>query len=280
MVAPPGPPFVAPPGACDCHLHIYDERFALAPTALGVPRPAPVDAYRAARDALGIVRSVIVQPTAYGADNACTLDAIAALGPSARGVAMVTADVGDDELARLTAGGIRGFRMRAFPAGVLGFDDLERTAARAHAYGWHVDLEMDGRLLAEREAMLARLPGRIVVDHIGKFMQPVALDHPGVAALLRLIARGRTYVKLTAPYDSSRTGPPDWADLAPLVRHLVRLAPERLVWASNWPHVTLPPDERPDDTAWLTRLADWVPDVDTRRRILVDTPAELYGFDP
>jgi D-galactarolactone isomerase len=270
--------FAPPPGSCDTHIHIYEPGFPVAPTAVAGPPAAPLADYLKARAELGLSRTVVVQPTAYGGDNSCTLAAVAAMGASARGVAMIGPDVADAELARLDAGGIRGFRMRTFPGGILPLQALEAVAARVATYGWHVDLEMDGRLLADAESLLKRLPLPVVVDHIGKFMQPVPLDHPGVRTLMRLLEGGKTYVKLTAPYDSSKSGPPDYADLAPLVELLLRSAPERLVWASNWPHATLPPERRPDDAAWLDRLFDHVPDEAGRRKILVETPAAIYGF--
>jgi D-galactarolactone isomerase len=233
--------------------------------------------YLAIRARLGLTRAVVVQPTAYGADNSCTLAAIAAMGAQARGVAMVTGEESDGELERLAQAGITGFRFRTFPGGVLTWDNLDRMAARAQEFGWHTDIEMDGRTLPEHEAAIARLPGTLVIDHVGKFLEPVPLDHPGVAVLLRLIESGRTYVKITSLYDSSRSGPPDYQDLAPLVALLVRTAPERLLWATNWPHAALAPDQRPDDAAWLDLMSEWM-DETTRRKMLVDNPAALHGF--
>lgn len=266
----------APPGACDCHLHVYEPGYPLAPTALAAPPPGPLSDYIKLRDRLGLTRAVLVQPTAYGADNSCTLAAIAALG-EARGVAMVTGDETDAELERLAQGGIRGFRFRTFPGGVLPWEKLDRMAARAQEIGWFTDIEMDGRTLPDHEAALARLPGRLVIDHIGKFLEPVPPDHPAVAVLMRLIDSGRAYVKITSPYDSSRTGPPDYADLAPLVAALVSAAPERLLWATNWPHAALAADKRPDDGAWLDLMRQWMPD-EVRVKMLVDNPAALFGF--
>jgi D-galactarolactone isomerase len=150
-------------------------------------------------------------------------------------------------------------------------------AARVHAFGWHVQLQLDGRKLADREATIRALPGRFVIDHVGKFLEPVGVDHPGFLALLRFLDTGRCWVKLSAPYETSKVGPPTYADVAVLAKALVSHAPERMLWASNWPH----PSERahpPDDALLLDLLLDWAPDAATRRRILVDNPAPLYGF--
>jgi D-galactarolactone isomerase len=100
--------FDLPSRACDCHVHIYDDRFALAPSATFRPRHSPVAAYRAMQVALGLQRAVLVQPTGYGLDNVCLLDALAQMGDTARGVAVVSVDVHDDELQRLHAAGVRG----------------------------------------------------------------------------------------------------------------------------------------------------------------------------
>jgi D-galactarolactone isomerase len=266
-----------PPGTCDCHMHIYDPAFPLAPTAIAAAPPGLLRDYLKLRARLGIARSVVVQPTAYGADNSCTLAAIDAMGASARGIAMVTGDETDGELERLALAGIRGFRFRTFPGGVLPWEKLDRMAARAQDFDWFTDIEMDGRTLPEHEAAIARLPGRLIVDHIGKFLEPVALDHAAVSALLRLIDSGRTYVKIASPYDSSRSGPPRYADLAPLVALLVERAPERLIWATNWPHAALAVDQRPDDAAWVDLMSEWMND-DVRHKMFVDTPAALFGF--
>jgi D-galactarolactone isomerase len=266
-----------PAGTIDCHMHIYDPAHPLAPTALAAPPPGALSDYLKLRERLGIARTVVVQPTAYGADNTVTLNAIATMGRSARGIAMVTGEETDGELERLSAGGMRGFKFRALPGGVLPQGRLERMAARAQELDWITDIEMDGRTLPDNEAQIMRLPGRLIIDHIGKFLEPVPLDHPGVGVLMRLVASGRTYVKIASPYDSSRSGGPKYADLAPLVALLVREAPDRLIWASNWPHAALTVEQRPDDAAWLDLMTEWM-DETTRHKMLVDNPAELFGF--
>ena len=266
----------APAGACDCHIHIYDAAMPLAPTANG-PGPAWADvaAYRAVQSQLGTSRAIVVQPTAYGTDNSCTLAAIAALGrDETRGIAVVDQGVSDAELARLTQAGIAGARFQMLPGGAIPWEALEPLAARIADFGWHVQLQMDGRLLAEREALLARLPGRLVIDHVGKFLEPVTVDHPGFRALLRLLDNGRTWLKLAAAYEVSKAGAPLYEDVGALAKAAVAAYPERMVWASNWPHVSV--TALPDDAMLLDLLLDWAPNEATRRRILVDNPAELY----
>lgn len=274
------PRLKAPPGACDTHMHIYEDRFPVAPTALLKPPPATVADYRKLQQRLGLTRTVIVQPSTYGTDNRCTLEAMAALGDNARGVAVVDTSASDDELARLTKAGMRGIRFHMLKGGALPWDILDTMAARVHAFGWHVQLQLDGRELPERESVLKRLPGTLVVDHVGKFLEPVTLDHPGFRVLARLVEGGRTWVKLSAPYEVSKKGPPNFDDVGALAKALIKMAPERMVWASNWPHPSVPKHEAPEDAMLLDTLLDWAPDEATRRRILVDNPAQLYGFGP
>lgn len=271
------PRLEAPPLACDTHMHIYEKRFPLVPDAVPPPE-APVAAYRLVQQRLGIARAVVVQPNAYGKDNRCTLEAIAALGlDRARGVAVIDAATADAEIEGLTRAGIRGIRFHLMPKGYLGWDVIETLSARVQGFGWHAQIQLNGREFPDREAVLRRLPGTIVVDHVGRFHAPVPLDHEAFRALQRLVDTGRFWVKLSAPYESvSRDGPPLWRDVGALAKALIRQAPERMLWASNWPH----PGQKspPDDADLLDLLLDWTPEEATRRGILVDNPAQLYGF--
>jgi D-galactarolactone isomerase len=270
------PKLVAPPGATDTHIHIYD---ASVPAAPGTPMPGTrtVEEYLAMRNRLGLSRVVVVQPNAYGADNTVTMNAVAKLGPSARGVAVVKANVPEAELDRLTKGGMRGVRFMTLNGGTLGLDALDRITARVQPFGWHAQIQLDGRELPDRWEQIATVPGRFVIDHTGKFLEPVPTDHQAFKALLKLVDTGRCWVKLSGPYETSRTGPPHYEDVARLARALIAHAPERMMWASNWPHPTAPGGP-PDEAALLDLLLDWAPDESTRRKILVDNPAELYGF--
>jgi D-galactarolactone isomerase len=274
------PRLQAPAGACDCHMHFYDaaERYPVAPTAAFLPPPVRVADYRALQERLGLARVVVVQPSAYGADNRCTMDAVAELGGAARAVVVVEPGVTDEELERLTRAGARGIRFHMLRGGVLAWAVLEGMAARVHPFGWHVQLQCNGRELPERAPMLERLPGDLVIDHVGRFMPPVPLDHEAFNCLLDLLEAGRTWVKLSAPYESSRAGPPAYEDTTALAQALVRAAPERMLWASNWPHPGQTDPAIRDDAHLLDLLIEWAPEEATRNRILVDNPAALYGF--
>lgn len=266
-----------PDGACDTHIHVFDPAMPVAATALG-PGPdwARADAYRAIRDRLGLSRAVVVQPTAYGTNNSCTLAAIAELGSAqTRGIAVIDDGVTDTELRRLHERGIRGARFQMLPGGALPWAMLAPVAARIAPLGWIIQLQMDGRLFAEREEQIRKLPCRVVIDHTGKFLEPVTVLHPGFQALLRLLDRGSVWLKLAAPYEVSRTGAPDFADVAVIGRAAAVRFPERLVWASNWPHIGVA--HPPDAVDLLEVLTGWVPET-ARWRMLVGNPAEIYGW--
>ena len=270
------PGLTAPPGTCDTHIHFYNAKFPTAPTALMTPPDAGVGGYRAIQQRLNLERVVVVQPTTYGTDNACQLAAMKSFGENARGVMVADLSTTDDELERLTALGVRGVRFHMLPGGALPWDILEAMAARVNNFGWHVQLQMNGREFPERAALLKRLACDLVVDHVGRFMAPVPADDPAFKVLLQFIETGRCWVKLSAPYESSKSGPPEWTDVSRQARALVQAAPERMLWATNWPH---PGRQHPPDEAdLLDLLLDWVDNESTRKRILADNPTKLYGF--
>ena len=272
----PKPILDVPKGACDTHTHFYNSRYPSAPTALMTPPDAWVGEYRKIQQRLGIRRVVMVQPTTYGLDNRCQLEAAAAFGDNARCVIVADTTVTDDEMARFDRRGVRGVRFFMLPGGAVSWGILPEMAARAADFGWHVQLQMNGRDLPEKAGTLKKLPGKLVVDHIGRFMDPVTADDKAFKVLLELVETGRCWVKLSAPYESSLSGPPRWKDVRTLARALVQAAPGRMLWASNWPH----PGQKnpPDEADLLDLLLDWVDDEVIRTRILVDNPAELYGF--
>ena len=267
-----------PAGACDCHVHIYDDAQPLAPNATFKPSHAPLSSYRRVQAALGLERVVLVQPTGYGFDNRCMLEALTQLGASARGIAVVPSDASDAELQRLHDAGVRGVRFMMIPGagGLLPWNALEGMAARIAPLGWCITLQLDGRDLPQHQAMLQRLPGKLVIDHIGKFLDPVPVAAPAFKALLALLDRPQRWVKLAAPYETSKLGPPHYADVALLAKALLRAHPDRCVWASNWPHPNRNP--APHDADLLALLGDWTADEALRERVLVANPAEAFGF--
>jgi len=208
-----------------------------------------------------------------------TLDAIAQLG-NARGIAVVHPTIRDGELEALASGGIRGIRFTQFdPAtATTTFEMIEPLARRVHALGWHVQIHMRGDQIADARGLWPRLPCPIVFDHLGRLPQPAGIADPAFDVIRRLMANGRTWVKLSGAYLDSKTGPPGYADATAVARAFVAMAPERVVWGSDWPHPSLPVTQKPDDAVLFDLLTDWTGDARTRQRILVENPAALYGF--
>src|SRR5277367_3833827 len=254
------PKLKAPPNACDCHMHIYDSRFPVAPTAKLRPGNATVDDYRLFQKRIGTTRNVVVTPSTYGTDNSCTLDAMARLGATARGVAVVDTSVADAELKRLNDQGIRGIRFNLVQSGATTIDMLEPLSKRVNDLGWHVQIHMLGGQIVEIAELLQRLPSPIVFDHMARIPEPAGVDHPAFALVRKLIEKGRTWVKLSGAYMDGKTGPPTYADVSKVAEAYVKAAPERMVWGSDWPHPTEKADAKPDDATLFDVLADWAPE--------------------
>ena len=265
----------APAGATDTHIHLYDG----SPGAPGAPNPGvfTVPMYRELQKRLGLERVVVVQPNAYRDDNRVTVESIQQIGKNARGVAVVKPGTPEAELERLTKAGIRAVRIMTLHGGTLGFDVMDQVVAQVHPFGWHANIQLDGRELPKFEAQIRRLPGKFVIDHIGKFLEPVTPDSKAFRSLLNLLDTGRCWVKISAPYETSKVGAPKYEDVGTLVKALVKKAPERMLYASNWPHPSVPREQRSSDEELMDLLLDWA-DESARRRMLVDNPAELYGF--
>jgi D-galactarolactone isomerase len=270
------PKLKAPANACDCHMHIYDAKYPADPKATLKPADALVADYRLLQKRIGTSRNVVVTPSTYGTDNRVTLDAIAQIGPTARGVAVVDATVTDAELKRLNGLGIRGIRFNLVQAGATTAEMIEPLSRRVNDLGWHIQIHMKGEQIAGIEDLLLRVPSPIVFDHLGRLAQPNALDNPGFKTISKLIDKGRTWVKLSGAYQDTKVGPPTYSDTVAVARAYIKAAPERMVWASDWPHPT--EKDKLDDAVLFGLLAEWAPDEAMRTRILVQNPATLYGF--
>jgi len=267
-----------PADACDCHHHIYDGRFPIAPSATLKPGDAKPADYRALQKRIGTTRNVVVQPSTYGTDNSCTLDGMAKIGPTARGVAVVDTSVTDAELKRLHGLGIRGIRFNLVQAGATTVEMLEPLSRRVNELGWHVQIHQLADGIVKMDDVLQKLASPIVFDHMGRIPKDAGVNHPGYAVIAKLIDKGRTWVKISGAYMDTKVGAPTYADSARLARAFVKLAPQRMVWGSDWPHPTEKADDKPNDAILADLLLEWAPDEATRNRILVDNPATLYGF--
>jgi predicted TIM-barrel fold metal-dependent hydrolase len=266
----------APANACDCHMHIYNGRFPIAPSATLKPADALPSDYKLLQKRIGTSRNVIVTPSTYGTDNGATLDGMAQLAPNVRGVAVVDTSVTDAELKRLHGLGMRGTRFNLVQAGATTVEMLEPLAKRIHDLGWHIQINAKPELIVEIEPLLMRLPTPLVFDHLAHVPRDAGVDSPGYKTMRKLIDQGRTWVKLSGAYQDTKVGPPTYADAAPIAQAYVKAAPERMVWGSDWPHPT--EKDKPDDAVLFDLLAVWVPDEATRNRILVQNPEALYDF--
>jgi predicted TIM-barrel fold metal-dependent hydrolase len=230
------------------------------------PGEATLDAYRKVRAAMGMQRSVIVQPSVYAKDNACTLDAVDALRGTARAVVVVDPAIEESALAAMHARGARGVRVQKIVAGGASLDDIEELAARIRPFGWHLQFFMDAADIAELAPRLRRLPVDVVFDHMAHADRAVGMDAPGFQALLDLMQSGQTWVKLSNAF---------WTPDVQRVRRLIAANPDRVVWGSDWPHLGFQ-GEPPDDGCLVDAIGEWTQDASMVRRILVTNPERLY----
>lgn len=267
----------APTLACDAHFHIYDARFPGAVPGETIAKGATLRDYRLLQRRLGTTRAVPVQPKYYGTNHDCILDALKQLGTNGRGIGVLRPDVEQKELHRLNAGGIRGLRFSVWEPkdAITTIDMIEPLAHRISPLGWHVQLHMSGDQIAEAASMLRRLPCPIVFDHMGRLPPQLGIKHPAFKVIADLLESGNAWVKLAGAYLNTVQGPP-YDDATVIAKAFVRLAPERMVWGSDWPHGT--ERQKPDDAALFDLLGVWSGGDAIRNRILVANPSILYGF--
>jgi predicted TIM-barrel fold metal-dependent hydrolase len=265
--------------ACDTHAHVFGPLDTYPCIAERNYTPAIVGGrdYRAMHDRLGIARGVLVQPSVYGTDNSCILDALRRQPDRLRGIAVVDPEIGDRELKALDRDGIRGLRFNLLYRGGTSLAAMEVLARRIAPLGWHVDLLIDGEILPEIASRLAALPVPVVFDHMAQMPSAHGPETPALHALYRLLESGRSRVKLSGANRVS-TELSGFRDTLVLGARLASLAPDFCFWGSDWPHVAVA--ERIDTGVLLNLFAEWVPAAETRQRILVDNPAAFFGFPP
>lgn len=289
------PSIEVPAGAVDCHVHVFGgPEYRPAPRRGYTPHPATPDNLCARLDAAGLAGAVLVQPSAYGTDNSCMLDALKGpLGSRFRGVAVIAPEGPRAELDEMHRLGVRGVRLNLVSTGAAGPEQaarlIEAIAARIAPLGWHLQMYADLPLIARHAALIARLPVDSVFDHMGHPHAEGGVGQPGFAALLELLAAGRSWVKISGAYHISpdELGNPDVTGIA---RALVAANPDRVVWGSDWPHLgkhePLPDGSPPkaiyraiDYGALVSVMAEWVPDTAVRARVMAANARRLYGFD-
>ena len=269
--------FDLPGGSCDAHFHVFEPGYPSIPEPFYSFPEGTIAQYLALAGFFGIDRMVLVQPTYYGTDNSLTIEALRRLGPRARGVVRVDEDVSEATLDAYHEAGVRAFRLDLFerseqPAGeIAGY--VRRMAKRATARGWHVQFYSPGTVVRDLLPFLGELEDTFVIDHMGYMIESEGATEADFERLLDVLRLGSCYVKLSGAYRIARDEP--LTVVEPLGRALVQTRPDRLIWGSDWPHLT---NGQRDTGEVLNLLADWAPDPDDRRRILVEAPGRLF-FD-
>lgn len=281
--APRKPAITLPAGATDTHAHICGpkSRYAYFSERVYTPPDCLLPAYRHMLATLGVERAVLVQPSVYGTDNTAMLDAMKAAGPAFRGVAVVADDIGEGELRRLHAAGVRGVRVNIVDVpnrkpGTLPMESLKKLAQKVKPFGWHMEFLAHVDEFPELDTMLDSFPVDTVYGHLGYMKTDKGIAHPGFQALLRLMQAGKAWVKLTGPYRISLEALPH-ADTNAYAHALIKAAPQQVIWGSDWPHVMVK-GAMPNDGDLCDLLGSWVTDPGVRKQVLVDNPARLYGF--
>jgi 2-pyrone-4,6-dicarboxylate lactonase len=240
------------------------------------PPEATLEDYRRMCNALGIERSVLVHPSIYGTDLTSLVDTLEACRDWMRGVAVIDASIGDDALARLDRAGVRGVRFNVLFKGGTPLAKARVIGARVARYGWHVQLLIDLAAHPSFYEDWKHFPVPVVVDHMGHMAASRGVGAPGFQGMLRLLAEGRCWVKLSGAYRNSALGHP-YADTLPFVQALLQTNPKQLLWGTDWPHPAV--QVMPNDGDLVGLVPVWLPSEELREQVLVSNPARLYGFD-
>lgn len=277
---PRPPKLKCPPGAADCHFHIFGPlaKYPFAPDSPYTSADAPIETYNALQETLGLSRGVLINAGGYGRNPQLLLDILKRFPDRYRGVIVPRDDLPVEEIEAMHALGVRGIRLVSHRRGHHFPQILPALAAKVAAFGWHVQFYPHGEDLVEYFDQLIALPNTIVLDHFASVPARLGPNQPAMNAVRKLLDTGRVWVKLSGPMRCS-PGDYPYADIVPIAQALVRHAPERMVWASDWPHANMNDRGMPNDGDLLDLLTDWVPDEATRNRILADNAWALYQFE-
>ena len=279
---PRTPKFKAPPGACDTHCHIFGppDIFPYSENRRYTPPAAPLDHYLQMLDIIGVERGIVVQPNAHATDNAVSLDAIARSNGRLLGVGRVDDDTTDKQIEQMHAGGIRGVRFE-FVSGRAGSANIplfDRVMKRVAPYGWAIELHTDPKVMVEHIGWFKSIKANAIVDHFARLQTTDGIDQPAFKLLLELMKRDNYWVKISGADERTPSGYP-YPEIVPYAHALIMVAPDRVIWGTNWPHSNIfEPGEIPNDGLLLDLMLDFAPDEAVRNRILVDNPARLFGF--
>ena len=280
---PRKPDTVLPRGSVDTHVHVFEQRYPLSPARGYTPPDSTLADLKHLHATLGVDRVVFTQPSIYGVDNAAILDGVNALNAEtpnrARAVVAIGLDITDDALARLDASGARGVRLNFDNKGgmPLQINDIPKLAARIAPFGWHIEWLFPGKDIIELMPVFTALKVPMSIGHFAYQPATAGVGAPGFQALLDLIRRGNTWIKISGANRVSETDLPPYDDVKPMAQALIEAAPDRVMWGTDWPH----PNKyvaNPNDGDLVDAFGDWVSEPPTRRKIMVDTPAAFYRF--
>jgi predicted TIM-barrel fold metal-dependent hydrolase len=266
-----------PPNTCDGQFHIFGSYPPRPGAAYFAPEATITEALRMHK-ALGIERGVIVQSTAYGTDHRALLEALAIAGPNYRACGIVNESVSDSELLKLHEAGVRGARfnfnkmLNIFPQP----EEFARTVARVEELGWYIKLHCGANELVELAPLFDPLTCTVVVDHMGRPEFAKGLKDPRLLQGLEFMKRPNWWMLVSNGDRRSQAGYP-WDDAIPHAQAYIAAAPDRCIWATDWPH-PLHTGKVPNDAELLELFYRYTSDGTLRRKILVDNPAVLFGF--
>ena len=276
------PKYRAPPGACDAHCHIFGPgaKYPYAADRTYTPPDAPLSRFKELQATLGLERAVLVNASCHGTDNTVIVDAIAQSGGKYRGVANADDSFTERDFESLHRAGLRAVRFNFVKhlGGMPDMDEFHRIIARIQPFGWHVDLHFDAGDLVEHADLLRKLPVPFIIDHMGRVPTKAGLGQQPFLQLLE-VARSneRCWVKISGAERISSLGPP-FTDAVPFAQALIKAAPDRILWGTDWPHPNIA-KHMPNDGDLVDLVPLFAADAATQKRILVDNPHRLYGFD-
>jgi predicted TIM-barrel fold metal-dependent hydrolase len=272
------PRFTLPTGSCDAHCHVFGpaDKFPYAPNRRYTPADAPKEMLAALHAHLGVERAVIVQASCHGTDNAAMLDCIASDPSRYRGVAIVDDGFTDKDFDALDRGGVRGVRFN-FVKHLGGAPDMavfNRVIDRIKERGWHVVLHVDAPDIILLSDMIRKLPLPFIIDHMGRVPSVAGFDQPPLRALIELSRLKNCWIKVCG---SERISMPPYTAAVPIARALVEATPTRVLWGTDFPHPNA--THEADEANLVDLVPQFAPDPLAQKRLLVDNPARLYGFD-
>ncbi len=276
--------FKIPPGAVDCHAHIFGspEIYPFSPARGYTPPEASLDSYLELHRALGgIDRAVLTQPSVYGVDNSCMLDVADKMNGKFLAVVAVDASVTDKQLEQFHDRGARGARVNLVDKGGNPFDNtkaLQKFTERLKDMGWHLEVLIKVNEFDNLYKTMSGMAVDVSFGHLGYMRTDTPVEHPGFQALLNLLRDGNSWLKLTGTYRITTSPATPYHDVRPYAEALINANEDRIVWGTDWPHPVFK-GNMPNDGALMNQLADWAPDEALRRKILVDNPESLYGFN-